>query len=837
MKPWQVGPKGRFEQQTITSRALAGNPLDAPAERPLWVYLPPGYGDDPDRRYPSIYVLQGLTGQVDMWWSRSAFRPTTPERIDELFAGGTVPPAVVVLIDAWTSLGGSQYLNSPGTGRYLDYLCDEIVPFVDERYATLPSREHRGVTGKSSGGYGAMVVPMLRPDVFGALASHAGDALFELCYLPDVAPAVRALRDEYDGSFEKFWADFRSRPAGGSATTCGGAGRRWTRCAWSPGTPTLWARCAGSTWTPARATSGTWTSAPPPSPRSWTGSASRTPSSWSTPATARSSTATRSPSGSWRSACAHSPPQRSEARSSIDRGASFIGPPNPPMRTRQLAYRWRPRRAASVGRRPGEGDRHPGVAEAAQHALQRGAGVLLRSHDQVALLRGGLDPPVGELVELALAVGVVGDDRAQPVEDAPFPRGHVARVRVDAHLAEGGLRQGDLGAAPVLGHLDRALVDPREVHLGVDTAGGDEQRPLALDERRHEAGVLLQVDDQLEVGGRGLVDAQVLQRQQQGRLAAVDRPGAEGIGQRRPPGGEAQQRDRDQRDHQHQRARADEQTGEPAPRARGCGRRALLAAASRVPPGRRSSVRTGFHASTCTRLDWRPCAIDGLAPPTLRSARSAWRWEPGPAAARRVRTTRSSTCCGGRSTSASPSSIWRTPAAATVVASGWPARRSAATAIASPSPPPSATGRWTRWSRPPAASAAGTTGRSSGRPGRSMGRCRGWEWSRSTSGSSTIRTCGRWSRTSSSTSWSSRSSGARSAPTGSRSARAPAGSTRAPPPSASAGPPAPGRCSRCSSRIPAASWPRSRPRRAPAWWCARRSTPARPILASSTSIS
>src|SRR6266498_3165652 len=124
-----------------------------------------------------------------MWWSRSAFRPTTPERIDELFAGDTVPPAIVVLTDAWTSLGGSQYLNSPGTGRYLDYLCDEIVPFVDERYATLPSREHRGVTGKSSGGYGAMVVPMLRPDVFGALASHAGDALFELCYLPDVVTA------------------------------------------------------------------------------------------------------------------------------------------------------------------------------------------------------------------------------------------------------------------------------------------------------------------------------------------------------------------------------------------------------------------------------------------------------------------------------------------------------------------------------------------------------------------------------------------------------------------------------------------------------------------------
>jgi len=213
MRPWHVEPKGRFERLTVTSRVLEGNPLGDPHERPLWVYLPPGVGDDPVRRYPSIYLIQGFTGQVDMWWNRSALRPNVPELVDELFAGGTVPPAVVVFVDCWTSLGGSQFLNSPGTGRYLDYLCDEVVAFVDERYPTLASRDHRGITGKSSGGYGAMVVPMLRPDVFGALASHAGDALFEHCYLVELARVARALRDEYDGSYERFFADFRSRPA------------------------------------------------------------------------------------------------------------------------------------------------------------------------------------------------------------------------------------------------------------------------------------------------------------------------------------------------------------------------------------------------------------------------------------------------------------------------------------------------------------------------------------------------------------------------------------------------------------------------------------------------
>jgi len=213
MRPWNKEPRGRFERHTVSSRALEGNPLGDPHERPLWVYLPPGYGEEPGHRYPAVYVIQGLTGQVDMWWNRSPFRPNFPERVDELFAGGTVPPCILVLVDAWTSLGGSQYVNSPGTGRYLDYLCDEVVGFVDERYPTLASRDHRGLAGKSSGGYGAMVVPMLRPDVFGALATHAGDALFEVCYLPEFPVVVRTLRDRYEGSYERFWADFRSRPA------------------------------------------------------------------------------------------------------------------------------------------------------------------------------------------------------------------------------------------------------------------------------------------------------------------------------------------------------------------------------------------------------------------------------------------------------------------------------------------------------------------------------------------------------------------------------------------------------------------------------------------------
>ena len=213
MLPWSIDLRGHFDEIAFTSEVLKDNPLGDPYVRPLWVYLPPGYDEDSSRRYPTIYQIQGLTGQLDMWRNRSPFRKNFPELADELFAKGEAPPCIMVWVDCWTSYGGSQFLDSPATGRYHTYLCDEVVPWIDAHYRTLPQREHRGIAGKSSGGYGAMVTPMLRPDQWGGLATHAGDALFEMSYLSGFPASLRALRYEYDGSFEKFWQDFRSRPA------------------------------------------------------------------------------------------------------------------------------------------------------------------------------------------------------------------------------------------------------------------------------------------------------------------------------------------------------------------------------------------------------------------------------------------------------------------------------------------------------------------------------------------------------------------------------------------------------------------------------------------------
>jgi len=176
----------RVEQPVLESRVLRGNALGDPHVRRVTVCLPPGYAES-DRRYPVVYLLSshGSTGQAMLNW-----RPwdvTVQEQIDALIAVGQVGPMIVVLPDMWTRFGGSQYVNSVGMGQYEDYLIDEVIPLVDARYRTLPEREHRGVLGRSSGGFGAITQAMHHPEIFGAFACHSGDLYWEYTCLPGLS--------------------------------------------------------------------------------------------------------------------------------------------------------------------------------------------------------------------------------------------------------------------------------------------------------------------------------------------------------------------------------------------------------------------------------------------------------------------------------------------------------------------------------------------------------------------------------------------------------------------------------------------------------------------------
>ncbi|MEZ0227214.1 MAG: alpha/beta hydrolase [Planctomycetota bacterium] len=199
-------PRGTVTILEVESARLARNALRDPARREVPVYLPAGYDASGARRYPTLYVLVGFTGTGRMLLNVPAFDEALPDRLDRLIATKKMPPVIAVLPDCSTRFGGSQYVDSAATGDYLSHVVHELVPEIDRRYRTIPSRDARAVVGKSSGGIGALIAAMEHPRVFGACASHSGDCYFEHCYGQDFPKFVREVKKR--GGLDKFLRDF-----------------------------------------------------------------------------------------------------------------------------------------------------------------------------------------------------------------------------------------------------------------------------------------------------------------------------------------------------------------------------------------------------------------------------------------------------------------------------------------------------------------------------------------------------------------------------------------------------------------------------------------------------
>lgn len=187
---------GRVEIHPFESALLVGNPLGDPATRRVPVYLPEGYEAERARHYPVLYALAGFNGSGASYLNYDWYQPSLPERLDRLIATGKMPPVVVVMVDGMTRLGGNQYVDSSAVGPWARHVCEELVPWAERTFRLLPGREHRGVFGKSSGGYGALMMGLEHADVFAGVASHSGDAYFEYCYgvgFPGVVDVLRQL--------------------------------------------------------------------------------------------------------------------------------------------------------------------------------------------------------------------------------------------------------------------------------------------------------------------------------------------------------------------------------------------------------------------------------------------------------------------------------------------------------------------------------------------------------------------------------------------------------------------------------------------------------------------
>ncbi len=146
------------------------------------IYLPPCYDDQPDVRYPVLYLLHGQTYTDDQWVRLGAVKV-----MDKLLLNGEISPFIIVFPD-------DRYWNVQAGPGFGERLVDHLVPYVDQNYRTLADREHRAIGGMSRGAGWTLRLGLERWDLFGTLGLHslaafADDRPFLSDWLKEIPPA------------------------------------------------------------------------------------------------------------------------------------------------------------------------------------------------------------------------------------------------------------------------------------------------------------------------------------------------------------------------------------------------------------------------------------------------------------------------------------------------------------------------------------------------------------------------------------------------------------------------------------------------------------------------
>lgn len=170
----------------ITSSELRTNPLGDPFVRNNPVLSPKKISKKPPGL---VFVLSGFAGNGTKYLGDKGFEETFLQQLDRLMGQGRTPYAHYILVDAWTFWGGSQFLNSLGTGNYENYIIRELYPTVRRQFE-ISSSDHTAVVGYSSGGYGALHLASKYPKFFPFCGALSPDCFFEASLKPDLYKAA-----------------------------------------------------------------------------------------------------------------------------------------------------------------------------------------------------------------------------------------------------------------------------------------------------------------------------------------------------------------------------------------------------------------------------------------------------------------------------------------------------------------------------------------------------------------------------------------------------------------------------------------------------------------------
>jgi len=168
--------EARFEAFTVPGTTLRGNPLGDPAERRVAVYTPENV--PPQVPVITVYYLPGYGGASEQFlgpWGGPFAQALQMLEVEQI-------PVRMVVVDFRNRWGGSQYLNSSAQGNYADYVLDEVIPLVEKQFGAPASARERLIAGHSSGGFGALRLAMMRPELFGGVVALSPDTDFEVTH-------------------------------------------------------------------------------------------------------------------------------------------------------------------------------------------------------------------------------------------------------------------------------------------------------------------------------------------------------------------------------------------------------------------------------------------------------------------------------------------------------------------------------------------------------------------------------------------------------------------------------------------------------------------------------
>ena len=197
---------GRLERIRDFTSSILGN------KRDITIYLPPGYEDRLDRRYPVLYIQDGQ----NLFDAERAYIPgqhwRLSEAADTAIGERTASPMIIVGVDHAGSGRIDEYTPGPdpdhkGGGRADDYvrmLVEELKPVIDKSFRTLPDPHNTAIAGSSLGGLVSLHAGFTRPDVFGRIGAMSPSVWWG-------EKRILETLDAYDGPAPRIWADTGGR--------------------------------------------------------------------------------------------------------------------------------------------------------------------------------------------------------------------------------------------------------------------------------------------------------------------------------------------------------------------------------------------------------------------------------------------------------------------------------------------------------------------------------------------------------------------------------------------------------------------------------------------------